>query len=171
MLRYYFLYILFYIVLDHAFCLSLQYLSVQGHYTFFHWVETFIVVIILCCLCCKHACAPVFVYSVMEIPFSFFELFFIVLAFTVFCVFGLAAIYKRSQHAGNQGTWVSTLHIHRSLYVHTYSVTQWFFCMCLLIICFCACMSISGEIIWTEQNGTHHKSRVKRKQEFQPSRK
>ncbi|KAF4071599.1 hypothetical protein AMELA_G00275150 [Ameiurus melas] len=66
----------------------------------------------------------------MEIPFSFFELFFIVLAFTVFCVFGLAAIYKRSQHAGNQ-----------------------------------------GEIIWTEQNATHHKSRVKRKQEVQPSRK
>ncbi|KAG7313976.1 hypothetical protein KOW79_022472 [Hemibagrus wyckioides] len=41
--------------------------------------------------------------SVMEIPFSGFELLFIVLALTVFCVFGLAAIYTRSQHSDNQG--------------------------------------------------------------------
>ncbi|MCI4395023.1 hypothetical protein PGIGA_G00175590 [Pangasianodon gigas] len=66
----------------------------------------------------------------MEIPFSGFELVFIILAFTVFLVFGLAAIYTRGQHADNQ-----------------------------------------GETILTEQNTTHHKSRLKRKQEFQPSRK
>ncbi|KAK3522943.1 hypothetical protein QTP86_009741 [Hemibagrus guttatus] len=40
--------------------------------------------------------------TVMEIPFSGFELLFVVLAVTVFCVFGLSAIYTRSQHADNQ---------------------------------------------------------------------
>ncbi|GAA6086863.1 uncharacterized [Tachysurus ichikawai] len=39
----------------------------------------------------------------MEFPFSGFELLFIVLAITVFCVFGLVAICTRSQHADNQG--------------------------------------------------------------------
>lgn len=42
----------------------------------------------------------------MEIPFSGFELVFIILAFTVFCVFGLAAVYTRTWHADNQGTCV-----------------------------------------------------------------
>ncbi|KAF5902241.1 uncharacterized protein DAT39_007994 [Clarias magur] len=41
--------------------------------------------------------------NVMESPFSGFELFFIILAFTVFCVVGLAAIYMRRDVADNPG--------------------------------------------------------------------
>ncbi|TSO98556.1 hypothetical protein Baya_10638 [Bagarius yarrelli] len=44
----------------------------------------------------------------MEIPFSGFELVFVILALTVFGIFALAAIYTRRQHADNQDPNVVT---------------------------------------------------------------
>ncbi|XP_076874831.1 uncharacterized protein LOC143525130 isoform X2 [Brachyhypopomus gauderio] len=47
--------------------------------------------------------------SVMECPFSGFELVFIFAAFTVFCVFGLVAIFRQPSRADNQDENIHTV--------------------------------------------------------------